>query len=84
VVGYSGHEYGLEPSVVAVSLGAKIIERHITLDHTMWGSDHAASLEIHAMDMLHKRIKEIRNVLGDGVKRITGEEIKSLKKLRGL
>lgn len=83
VVGYSGHEYGLEPSVIAVSLGAKIIERHITLDHNMWGSDHAASLEVHAMDMLHKRIKEIMNVLGDGVKRVTEAELKARKKLRG-
>ena len=83
VIGYSGHEYSLEPSVIAVSLGAKIIERHITLDHTMWGSDHAASLEVHAMDMLHKRIKEIRDVLGDGIKKITDTEAKSRKKLRG-
>ena len=83
IVGYSGHEYGLEPSVIAVALGATIIERHITLDHNMWGSDHAASLEIHAMDMLHKRIKEIKNVLGDGVKRVTGKELESRKKLRG-
>ena len=83
IVGYSGHEYGLEPSVIAVSLGAKIIERHITLDHNMWGSDHAASLEVHAMDMLHKRIKEIKNVLGDGVKRVTETELESRKKLRG-
>ena len=83
IVGYSGHEFGLEPTVVAVSLGAKIIERHITLDHNMWGSDHAASLEVHAMDMLHKRIKEIENVLGDGVKKITQQEMESRKKLRG-
>lgn len=83
IIGYSGHEYGLEPSVIAVSIGAKIIERHITLDHNMWGTDHAASLEVHAMDMLHKRIKEIKNVLGDGVKRVTETELESRKKLRG-
>lgn len=83
VIGYSGHEYGLEPSVIAVSLGAKIIERHITLDHKMWGSDHAASLEVHAMDMLHKRIKEASKVLGDGVKRVTETELESRKRLRG-
>jgi len=83
IVGYSGHEHGLEPSVIAVSLGAKIIERHITLDHNMWGSDHASSLEILAMDMLYKRIKEIDSVLGDGVKRVTETELKSRKKLRG-
>jgi len=83
IVGYSGHEYGLEPSVIAVSLGAKIIERHITLDHNMWGSDHAASLEVHGMDMLYKRIKEITNVLGDGIKKVTKSESESRKKLRG-
>ena len=83
IVGYSGHEYGLEPTVIAVSLGARIIERHITLDHKMWGSDHAASLEVHAMDMLHKRIKEMENVLGDGVKRVMEAELESRKKLRG-
>jgi N-acetylneuraminate synthase len=83
VIGYSGHEYGLEPSVVAVSMGAKIIERHITLDHNMWGSDHASSLEVHAMDMLNKRIRTIDTMLGDGVKRVTEAEKMSRKKLRG-
>ena len=83
LVGYSGHEYGLEPSIIAVSLGAKIIERHITLDHNMWGSDHAASLEVHAMDMLYKRIKEIKDVLGNGIKRVTETEVEARKKLRG-
>jgi N-acetylneuraminate synthase len=83
VVGYSGHEYDLEPSVIAVALGARIIERHITLDHNMWGSDHFASLEVHAMDLLHKRVRHINVSLGDGVKRITESEIKIRKKLRG-
>jgi N-acetylneuraminate synthase len=83
IIGYSGHEYGLEPSVIAASMGAKIIERHITLDHNMWGSDHAASLEVHGMDLLYKRIKEILNVLGNGVKRVTDAELESRKKLRG-
>jgi len=83
VVGYSGHEYGLEPSVAATTLGAKIIERHITLDHNMWGSDHAVSLEVHAMDMLYKRIREVGKVLGDGVKRVTQNEKEMIKRLRG-
>jgi len=82
-VGYSGHEQGLEPSVIAASLGAKIIERHITLDHTMWGTDHPASLEIHAMDMLKKRIMEVMKCMGDGVKRVTDGEEKIREKLRG-
>jgi N-acetylneuraminate synthase len=83
IVGYSGHEYDLEPTVIAVALGAKIVERHVTLDHTMWGSDHFASLEVHAMDMLYKRIKNIDVFLGDGLKRVTESEIAVRKKLRG-
>ena len=83
VIGYSGHEYDLEPSVVAATLGASLIERHITLDHNMWGSDHFASLEVHAMDLLHKRVKHVGVCLGDGVKRLTDNEIQIRKKLRG-
>lgn len=83
LVGYSGHEYDLEPTVIAVALGAKIIERHITLDHNMWGSDHFASLEIHAMDMLCKRINEVDIILGDGSKKLTPKEMEVRKKLRG-
>lgn len=83
IIGYSGHEYDLEPTVIAVALGARIIERHVTLSHAMWGSDHAASLEIHAMDMLAKRIKEVNVVLGDGVKKLTEKELEVRKKLRG-
>jgi N-acetylneuraminate synthase len=82
VIGYSGHEYGLEPTVIAVALGARIIERHVTLDHLMWGSDQAASLEIHAMDMLYKRIKEADLCLGDGIKRVYDSEISIIRKLR--
>lgn len=83
IVGYSGHEYDLEPTVVAVTLGARIIERHVTLDHNMWGSDQFASLEVHAMDMLYKRIKNIGLILGDGIKKLTPKEIEVRKKLRG-
>ncbi len=83
VIGYSGHEYDLEPTVIAVALGAAIIERHVTLDHNMWGSDHFASLEVHAMDMLYKRIKNIDVMLGDGVKKVTPKEMEVRKKLRG-
>jgi N-acetylneuraminate synthase len=68
---------------VSVILGAKVIERHITLDHNMWGSDQHASLEIHAMDMLQKRIREAEIVIGDGVKRLTENEKEVRKKLRG-
>lgn len=83
IVGYSGHEYDLEPSVIAVALGAKVIERHVTLDHNMWGSDHSASLEVHAMDLLHKRVRHANVCLGDGVKRLTPKEIEMRSKLRG-
>ncbi len=83
IIGYSGHEFDLEPSVIAVSLGASLIERHVTLDHNMWGSDHFASLEVHAMDMLRKRIKNMVDILGDGVKKLTEKELQVRKKLRG-
>ena len=83
IVGYSGHEYDLEPTVVAVALGAKIIERHVTLDHNMWGSDHFASLEIHAMDMLYKRVKDISKIMGKAEKTVTPSEVAIRKKLRG-
>lgn len=83
LVGYSGHEYELEPTVVAVSLGAKVIERHITLDHDMWGTDQAASLSVAAMAMLRGRMKEILNMLGNGEKEITEKEKEVRRKLRG-
>lgn len=83
IVGYSGHEFDLEPTVLAASLGANVVERHVTLDHTMWGSDQFASLEVHAMDMLKKRIKNIHIMLGDGNKKVSEKEIEVRKKLRG-
>ncbi|TAN45979.1 MAG: N-acetylneuraminate synthase [Nitrospirae bacterium] len=83
IIGYSGHEYDLEPTVVAVALGASIIERHVTLDHNMWGSDHFASIEVHGMGMLHKRVKDIGVFLGDGIKKLSEKEIEIRKKLRG-
>lgn len=82
-VGYSGHEYDLEPTVFAAVLGAKAFERHITLDHTMWGTDQAASLEITGMDTLRRRIQDIDLILGDGEERVTESEIPIRKKLRG-
>ena len=83
-VGYSGHEYDLEPTVLAVSLGAKIIERHITLDHKMWGTDQASSLEIHAMVMLRGRILGVEEMLGAPEKSVTESEVPVRKKLRGV
>ena len=83
VIGYSGHEKGLEPTVVAVALGAKIIERHITLSHNMWGTDQNSSLEVLAMDMLRKRAKDINKILGSQEKIVTKSEIPIREKLRG-
>ncbi|SDR14588.1 N-acetylneuraminate synthase family protein [Thermostaphylospora chromogena] len=74
-VGYSGHERGLQISLAAVTLGAVAVERHITLDRTMWGSDHAASLEPSGLKHLVRDIRIIETALGDGVKRVfPGEE----------
>ena len=83
VVGYSGHEYSLRPTFLAAVLGARIIERHITLDHRMWGTDQSSSVEIPGMYMLYKRIRSIETVLRDGKKVVTAEEEKVRKKLRG-
>ncbi|MDD5687491.1 MAG: N-acetylneuraminate synthase family protein [Elusimicrobia bacterium] len=82
-IGYSGHEYGLEPTVFAAALGTKIIERHVTIDRTLWGTDQSASVEPMGMDMLCKRIRDINLILGDGVKRIMESEKSVRKKLRG-
>ncbi len=83
LIGYSGHEYGLEPSVIAATLGVCVIERHVTVDHNMWGSDQFASLEIDGMQKLRRRIGSVLVALGDGVKRVTGAEAEARKKLRG-
>lgn len=81
-VGYSGHEYGLEPTIVATVLGAQIIERHITLDHDMWGTDQSSSIEVHGLYMLYKRLRDIDLILGNGVKSVTESEVPIRKKLR--
>ena len=81
-VGYSGHETGLAISYAAVALGASSIERHITLDRTMYGSDQAASIEPHGLRQLVGAIRKIEIALGDGVKKITPGELEISKKLR--
>ncbi|MCR4764191.1 MAG: N-acetylneuraminate synthase family protein, partial [Lachnospiraceae bacterium] len=83
LVGYSGHELGVEPSVLAACMGACLIERHITLSHDMWGSDQKASLTVHAMSMLHDRIVAIPEVRGTGERILTEAELAVRKKLRG-
>jgi N-acetylneuraminate synthase len=81
-VGYSGHEPGLQISLAATALGACAIERHITLDRTMWGSDHAASLEPTGLQHLVRDIRIIETAMGDGVKRIMPGEEAPMAKLR--
>ena len=81
-VGYSGHERGLQISLAAVALGAVAVERHITLDRTMWGSDHAASLEPAGLEHLVRDIRVIEAALGDGVKRVFPGEQAPMAKLR--
>jgi len=81
-IGYSGHEVGLVPSVAAVTLGACLVERHITLDRAMWGSDQAASVEPGGFRRLVKYIRVIERALGDGEKKVYESELSSLSKLR--
>ena len=81
-IGYSGHEVGLVPSAVAIALGASSIERHITLDRAMWGSDQAASVEPGGFERLVKYIRVTEAALGDGVKKVYDSEKNSLKRLR--
>ena len=81
-VGYSGHEVGLAPSIAAAALGACVIERHITLDRAMWGSDQAASVEPQGVQRLVRDIRAIERALGDGVKRVHESELEVRDKLR--
>lgn len=81
-VGYSGHETGVAPSVIAAALGACFIERHITLDRAMWGSDQAASLEPRGLELMVRDIRELSVILGDGIKKVYESELPIRKKLR--
>ena len=81
-IGYSGHESGQQISVAAVALGATAVERHITLDRSMWGSDQSASLEPHAFMDLVRDVRIVEKALGDGVKRVMPGEHAQLKRLR--
>ena len=81
-VGYSGHETGLSPTWAAVAMGAMFVERHITLDRAMWGSDQAASVEIGGLVRLVQNIRDIERALGDGIKRVYPSEIAQRNKLR--
>lgn len=81
-VGYSGHEVGLVPSTLAVALGACVVERHITLDRSMWGSDQASSIEPAGLERLVKYIRVTEQALGDGTKRVYASEQAAIKRLR--
>jgi N-acetylneuraminate synthase len=81
-VGYSGHETGIPSSVAAAVLGACMVERHITLDRAMWGTDHAASLEPNGITRLVRDIRLIEEAMGDGIKRVYDREQPMIKKLR--
>jgi len=81
-VGYSGHEVGLSACVIATALGAKAIERHITLDRSMFGSDQASSIEPAGLDRLVRDIRNVKVFLGSAVKQITPGELKAIKRIR--
>lgn len=81
-VGYSGHETGIASSVAAVAMGACVVERHLTLDRAMWGSDQAASLEPNGITRLMRDIRLVETALGDGQKRLLDAEVPIMQKLR--
>jgi N-acetylneuraminate synthase len=81
-IGYSGHEVGLAPTWAAVTMGACFVERHITLDRALWGSDQAASVEVLGMHQLVRNIRDIEKGMGDGVKRVYPSELGARQKLR--
>jgi len=81
-VGYSGHETGIATTVAAVALGACVVERHITLDHAMWGSDHAASLQPSGLTRLIRDIRLIESSMGTGEKKVFERELAMIARLR--
>jgi N-acetylneuraminate synthase len=81
-IGYSGHETGLQTTAAAVSMGACFVERHITLDRAMWGTDQAASVESGGLIRLVRDIRTIERALGDGVKRLYTSELSARQRLR--
>ena len=81
-IGFSGHEKGILPSIMSAMLGANAVERHITTDRTIWGSDQAASLERDGIYRVVRDIRQINTILGDGVKKVYDSELPIIKKLR--
>ena len=81
-IGYSGHETGLQTTVAAVTLGACFVERHVTLDRAMWGSDQSASVEPPGVQRLVRDIRTVESALGDGIKKVYESELKPMSRLR--
>lgn len=81
-IGYSGHEVGLQTTLAAVALGACFVERHITLDRAMWGSDQAASVEPQGLIRLVRDIRVVEVAMGNGIKQVYADELAMLSKLR--
>jgi N-acetylneuraminate synthase len=81
-VGYSGHEVGLPTTIAAVCLGASLVERHITLDRAMWGTDQAASVEPRGFERLVKYVRDIESSMGTGIKTVYASELVAMRKLR--
>jgi N-acetylneuraminate synthase len=81
-IGYSGHETGLSTSIASVAMGACVVERHITLDRAMWGSDQAASVEPQGIAHMVRDIRLVEMAMGDGVKRVIEREVPIMNKLR--
>lgn len=81
-IGYSGHETGLAPTLAAVAKGARFIERHITIDRAMWGTDQSASVEIFGFHKLVRDIRDLEKAFGDGIKRVYEAELPMIEKLR--
>ncbi len=81
-IGYSGHETGLATTLAALAIGATFVERHFTLDRALWGTDHAASVEVNGMIKLVRDIRDIEAALGDGVKKVYESELEPRRRLR--
>jgi N-acetylneuraminate synthase len=81
-IGYSGHETGLQTTVAAVALGACFVERHVTLDRAMWGSDQSASVEPIGVQRLVRDIRTVESAIGDGIKKVYESELKPMSRLR--
>lgn len=83
-IGYSGHEVGLPTTIAAVALGATWIERHVTLDRSSWGTDHAASIEPMGLKRLVNHIRTVEQAMGDGIKKVESGEWEPMSRLRGV